>query len=119
MGCSDRGEPVKPEEPPPPDTLVSFQRDIQPILRASCSGGSCHIPCSRNNPRRFCLETYDTLMNHTDRLVVPDSSEESELVKRIEFRNESGPGIPNVGSPLPHASILLIRRWIDQGANDN
>ena len=119
-GCSDFGSPFTPPELPPPDTTVSFQRQVLPIFTASCSDGSdgsCHVPCSPRNRKRLCLAEYDSLMNHRDSLVIRGNSQESELVKRIEGR--SNPRMPYRRLPLADSVIQLIRLWIDQGAKNN
>jgi hypothetical protein len=86
---------------------VDFNRDIQPILTARCSG--CHGPQQQMNGLR--VDVPEILLN----VVVPGDSGASKLIQRVSS-TKKGFGMPPVGAPLTPAEIELLRAWIDQGA---
>jgi len=99
----------------PPDTLLSYVFDIQPIFIANCT--NCHTNGGQNGNLR--LDSYALLMNTGDhgpviRPFLPDSS---YLVLKIEGR-APGERMPAGGS-LSSADSLKIRTWVAQGAFDN
>ena len=86
---------------------VDFNRDVQPILIARCSG--CHGPQQQMNGLR--VDIAEALLN----VVVPGDSGASKLIQRVSS-TKKGFGMPPVGAPLTAAEIELLRAWIDQGA---
>jgi len=87
---------------------VDFVRDIKPIIEANCV--RCHGP--ERTMASLRLDQPDGLL----RMIKPGDSQQSRLVRRI--LGEGGEErMPLKGTPLPDASISLIRRWIDSGAH--
>ena len=97
------------------DTLVSFQNQILPIFSANCGGALCHTPCSPANAKSLCLATHERIL--ASGKVIAGDAENSILVRRLE--GNIAPRMPYGRPPLPDSLILLIRRWIDQGALDD
>jgi len=106
--------------------LVSFANDIQPIFTSNCAVTGCHVS---GGSAPFTLNagaSYAQLVNQNatvgpcqgQRRVIPNDPANSVLVKRLEG-STCGNRMPLGGSPLPAASIQLIRDWISQGALNN
>jgi hypothetical protein len=98
---------------------VRFERDVQPILAARCSGGQCH------GDGALGLK-YEVLMK---KYVDPAAARLSPIVWRIQGRNtarawdKAGAGtvvkpMPPAGAaPLSAAEKRTIVEWIDTGAH--
>lgn len=106
------------------ESRVSFERQIQPILDENCV--ICHQIGSA--PQGLVLEqgsSFAALVARTSReaaqilLVTPGRPEESYLVAKLEGRQLAAGGQGDqmpLGGRLDAQSILLIRRWIAEGA---
>ncbi len=104
---------------------VSFANQVQPIFTTNCVNAGCHP----GGGAPFSLragESYRELVNQDasggpcrgQKRVLPRDPANSVLVKRLEG-STCGNLMPLGGSPLPAASIQLIRDWISQGAQNN
>jgi hypothetical protein len=96
------------------DAPVSFRRDIQPILRASCV--ACHKPSKEKG--ELDVTTHAALLKggkHQD-AVIPGSPERSRLIRDV---SGSLPVMPEEGEPLLPAEIAVLARWIAAGAPDD
>ena len=105
-------QPEPQPEPPPqpePEPVVSFQKDILPILQASCAVPGCHA--APNPPKGLNLETYADF--EKSGVFKPGDSKDSEVIRRID-----GGGMPPAG-PLAKDQIQLFKDWIDEGAENN
>jgi hypothetical protein len=91
---------------------VSFTRDVQPILRASCQG--CHGQLETSG---LDLRTRETALKGGAHgaAIVPGSAERSPLYRRIAGLEQ--PSMPMDGGALTTAQIAVIKSWIDQGAH--
>jgi hypothetical protein len=92
---------------------LQFNRDIRPILSEFCF--SCHGPDASHRQADLRLDISDDAT--TRRILVPGSPLESELIARIDSRDES------VVMPPPSTKKILredqkqrLRRWIEKGA---
>lgn len=98
-----------------PDSLVSYQDHIVPVLQAKCY--YCH-----GNGR---YEAGLDLTIHTrfvdGRIVVPFEPETSILIWRVEGRAGIGEPMPPIGSapPLTDNQLKGFRTWIKEGAKNN
>jgi hypothetical protein len=112
-GCS-REQPVKP---------VSFQKDVYPILKASCA--ECHaVPDGEGYQKSgLAVSTYEELMKGTKMgpVIIPGQSLNSSLNRLIEGRPGVNPSIqmPHGKVKLPEDKLVIIRQWVDQGAKNN
>lgn len=106
-----------------PDKLVSFQKDVHPILKASCA--ECHTPPNGEGYQKTGLSvaSYDDLMKGTKlgKVIVPGQSLNSSLNRLIEGRPGVDPSIqmPHGKVKLPEAQLVVLRKWVDQGAKNN
>ena len=92
--------------------IVSFSRDIQPILQASC--WRCH---GDQHVSGLDLRTREGAVKGGDNgaAIVPGRSDQSRLYRRIAGLEE--PAMPFEGPALSAQQITVVRTWIDQGAH--
>ncbi len=95
---------------------VSYSSQIQPIFNNNCGGSQCHIGGMANG---LSLQNYTSLMQggNSGAVVLPGNPNGSILIRRLEGNIQ--PQMPLGRSPLPQATINLIRQWIAEGAHNN
>ena len=98
------------EEQIPPDEIVSFSLDIQPIFTNNCI--ECH-PVIEAVPDLTEGNSYNSITNGI--YIVPDSLDTSLLYQRLL----GNPTIMPPSGALPFSDISLFKRWIEQGAQNN
>jgi hypothetical protein len=94
---------------------IDFSRDVLPILSNHCF--QCHGPDARARKAKLRLDTPDGALRKEDPVIVPGSSAESELIRRVSS-SEAGEVMPpaRTNRKLTAAQIQTLRRWIDEGA---
>lgn len=110
FGCS--GEPK--------EKAVSFQTDVQPILKENCS--ECHLPGGRGTIKTgLDMSSYESLMKGTKfgPVIVPGSSLTSALNMLVEGRADPSIKMPHHKDPLPAEKAAILKKWVDQGAKNN
>ncbi len=107
--------PINAEEASP---QVDFSRDILPLLSENCF--QCHGPDEATREAGLRLDQRDGILAQADSglaAVVPESAENSELVKRII---SADPDLlmppPESGKKLSATDIKRLKQWIDTGA---
>lgn len=96
---------------------VDFSREIRPILSEYCF--KCHgfDPSSRQADLRLDQRESVLALQQGVAAIVPGSAETSEVWKRITSSDpEQQMPPPGTGKPLSESQQVLIRRWIEQGA---
>lgn len=101
---------------------VSFKNDVQPILHDYCV--SCHSPSGRGYAKsRLDLTSYENLMKGTmyGPVVIPGNSEASTFTKLLTGTNRGlkMPAGLNETGTLDRQYILILRKWVKQGAKNN
>lgn len=102
---------------------VSFQKDVHPILKASCA--ECHTAPSGEGYQKsgLAVGTYEELMKGTKMgpVIIPGQSLNSSLNRLVEGRPGVDPSIqmPHGKVKLPEEKLVIIRQWVDQGAKNN
>jgi WD40 repeat protein len=93
---------------------VSFQKQVAPVLARHCQG--CHQPASRGG--KLAVTSYALLKEGgaAGPAFVPGEPDKSPLVRLISGPE---PKMPKGGTPLPSATVALIRRWVAEGAKDD
>ncbi len=91
---------------------VSFERDVQPILRSKCYG--CHGAEQQMGALRLDQRDRAMVAGRGEPAIVPGFSGQSLLYRRISG-SRMGPQMPLTG-PLSADEIATIKAWIDQGA---
>jgi hypothetical protein len=101
---------------------VSFKRDVQPILHDYCV--SCHQPGGKGYIKSgLDLTSYQGAMKGTKfgAVVIPGNSEVSTFTKLLTGTN-NGLKMPmglNSSGTLDRQYILVLRKWVKQGAKNN
>ncbi|WP_230774853.1 PSD1 and planctomycete cytochrome C domain-containing protein [Roseiconus lacunae] len=94
-----------------PAEPVNYLKSIKPLLAEKCY--SCHGVLKQEASLR--LETL-ALMLEND-VIVPGSSQDSELLNRIVSDDDDlKMPPPDEGAALSQSQIDLVRRWLDEGA---
>lgn len=95
--------------------LVDYVRDIKPLLAKHCY--TCHSPLRQKSG--FRMDTIELLIQGGElgAAVVPGKSAESRLIQAV-LGSEGMSRMPPEGSgePLTPEQVVLLRRWIDEGA---
>jgi hypothetical protein len=112
---------------PTPNLQPTFSSIQSEILTPRCAG--CHTNIGRPAPQGLVLlegSAYANLVGVAARgkadatRVVPGDPENSYLVHKVEGRGGiSGQRMPFNGAPLTDGQILVIKRWIELGAQNN
>ncbi len=101
---------------------VSFKDDVQPILHDYCV--SCHSLGGRGHAKSgLDLTSYEGLMKGTKfgPVVIPGNSSTSTFTKLLTGTNK-GLKMPmglNETGTLDRQYILILRKWVKQGAKNN
>jgi len=101
---------------------ISFKRDVQPILHDYCV--SCHKPGGKGYVKSgLDLTSYQGTMKGTifGKVVIPGNSEDSTFTKLLTGTNK-GLKMPmglNSSGTLDRQYILVLRKWVRQGAKNN
>lgn len=114
--CTKDSEPSIPGE-----IIISFDKDIQPILTHNC------LPCHPNSGGMSLKpgEAHSNLVNvissnYAPRVrVVPFRADSSLICLKLHGMEGYGYQMPLNGIPLEDEEIKIIEDWIDQGALDN
>ena len=114
--CTKNNEPVNPDE-----VIISFEKDVQPILTHNC------LPCHPNSGGMSLKpgEAHSNLVNvvsssYSPKIrVVPFQADSSVICLKLHGMEGYGYQMPLNGIPLEDEEIILIEDWIAQGALDN
>jgi YVTN family beta-propeller protein len=116
---------------PGPNEPIVYSKHIEPIFYRSCGGEGCHLnegvgKVAHGAGGDLELDTWGAVMSGSEHgaVVVPYWSSKSHLLFHINSDTTiapiASPHMPKEGDTLPGEQILLIKRWIDEGAkNDN
>lgn len=109
-------------------TPINYESDIKPIIDKKCV--NCHINEYSKGTRKIGLRlnTYENVMKGSDEgpIIKKFRSDKSKLYKRVAGKIGWCDEMPKVECarmpPTPRhrlnkTEILLIKKWIDQGAN--
>ncbi|MGK0363932.1 MAG: hypothetical protein ACI85O_000986 [Saprospiraceae bacterium] len=91
--------------------VVSFQREILPIMVSGCAYSGCHDAATAEDD--VVLENYQQIRNE----VTPGDPNDSEIYESItDNPNDEDFMPPSPPIPLSSEQITTVRRWIEQGA---
>lgn len=112
MVKQDEDKPMEPTNPGEPNSifsLVSFTKEVGPILLNRC--GRCHVNRSSGG---FSAASYASLMKGPPAGVVVFARDvaSSVLIETIESRE-----MPPNGNGIPAEDLKKLKDWIAQGAN--
>ncbi|MCC7538193.1 MAG: fibronectin type III domain-containing protein [Deltaproteobacteria bacterium] len=109
--------------------VVSFARDVQPILTAECASAGCHTgirpaaDCALDASRSYAalVNVTSTSCPPSDRVVPGDTGASFLWAKLTGIGICAGGGtqMPKSGMALPSAQLEIIRAWIEAGARND
>ena len=113
VACSDSNDDEKEEIVVVPE-IVSYQMDVQPLFDSSCT--SCH-----GNKGKLSLSTYQNTMKggESGSVIIPNNRPESLLVKKLNGTASGQAMPPDSRYKWNETKIVLVTKWIDQGAKNN
>jgi mono/diheme cytochrome c family protein len=93
-----------------------FAQDVKPILDKRC--GSCH---GRRPKGNYSVADYNSVMTSGDNapVILAGDAANSTLVKMLNGVETDAGGQMPPSRPLRADQIMLIERWINQGAQNN
>lgn len=97
---------------------IDFNRQIRPILSENCF--QCHGPDQAHRKGNYRLDTKDgvfALGKSGTKNVLVGNAKNSELLHRIEAKDEGLMPPIKSGKKLTASQIKLIEQWINEGAN--
>jgi hypothetical protein len=99
-----------------PDTDVSYNTHVRPVIAANCALSNCHGVVT--GPNAAPMYDYYTLVQDTRNLGVvwPGQPEASTLVRVIEYTQMH---YPNYTWNINANQRAGIRKWITEGAKNN
>ena len=111
--CSDSNGGEEDEKVALPE-IVSYQMDIQPLFDSSCI--NCH-----GNEGKLSLTNYENTIKggKSGLAIIPNNGAESFLVKKLNGTAKGQRMPPEPKNPWDETKILLVTKWIDQGAKNN
>ncbi|MDY0082274.1 MAG: c-type cytochrome domain-containing protein [Ignavibacteriaceae bacterium] len=117
ISCDDTLTVEDVDSYPMPQSNISFAKNIYPILQVKCAFSGCH---AQPDPSKgLDLSTYAGVTADPT-IVFPREPDLSKLVWAIEARPPFPP-MPPVGyaRPLTDEQIRGIKKWIEEGAQNN
>jgi uncharacterized membrane protein len=103
------------------DVEVSYKAVIHPIIHDYCL--NCHEPGGKGYiASGLDMTTYESLMKGTKfgSVIKPNDSFSSILIQLVEGRAHSSIKMPyGMSGGLSKKNIELLKKWVDQGAQDN
>ncbi len=131
LACSSAcaADGVDPNGPDPDGGTLSFSGGVQPIFTDNCAFTQCHAGASPQADMNLSEGmAYQNIVNVSSRQVstmvrvAPGEPDSSYLVLKIEGRAGSVGGVATrmpLGGMLTQAQIDTIRRWMENGAENN
>ncbi|MDF1751776.1 MAG: PSD1 and planctomycete cytochrome C domain-containing protein [Verrucomicrobiales bacterium] len=92
-----------------PSEAADYLKDIKPVLKERCY--SCHGALKQKGNLR--VDTAAQML--AAKVIVPDSAEQSELVRRVTSQDDDE-RMPPEGHALTDSQISRLREWIESGA---
>ncbi len=101
---------------------ISYMIDVRPIIHDYCL--NCHSPGGKGYVKSgLDMSTYESLMKGTKygAVVKPGDSETSTFTKLLTGTNRGlkMPAGLNASGTLDRQYILVLRKWVQQGAKNN
>ena len=100
---------------------ISYKNDVRPILHDYCL--NCHEPGGKGFEKsKLDMRSYQSLMKGTQfgSVIKPGDSFTSILIQAIEGRVHAAIKMPyGMNGGLAKDKIIVLKKWVDQGAKDN
>ncbi len=127
-GCRNDDAALFGTAPPPGFAPVSLARDVQPILTQNCTTAGCHNATDQQaglvlSPGALYAAGTGavgvaSVEDPNFQRVKPGNAADSWLVRKL-LGTALFERMPFGAPPLADADIALVRKWIDDGAQDN
>lgn len=98
-----------------PDSNISFIKYVEPLFQQRCI--SCHNSSSAYGNLDLEVNMWQALIDHQPQIVIPHQGTNSLLVLRLDGRFK--PQMPLQQQPLTANQINGVKKWIDEGADNN
>lgn len=98
----------------------SFAGDVMPILAEHCA--ECHTGSGEGKVKSgFSMETYEGIMEGTKHgpVINPGDATLSNMMRMLEGQVDPALQMPHGSQKITKDERNVIRRWINDGANDN
>jgi len=103
------------------DAQQSFKNDVSPIIHDYCL--SCHSPGGKGLEKSgLNMSNYQSLMKGTKfgSVINPGNSFTSIFIQVIEGRVHASIKMPyGMAGGLSKPNILILKKWVEQGAKNN
>jgi hypothetical protein len=100
---------------------VSYKTDVAPILSKYCD--ECHLKGGEGTENTgFVVESYDTVLQGTKfgPVIVAGDSTSSTLYRLVNGQVDESIQMPHEKTErLTDEELMVVQRWIDQGAKNN
>ena len=118
FSCDDTLTVEDVDNKPMPQSNISFSQNIYPVLQVKCAFSGCHA--SPNPSQGLDLSTYSGVTANPQ-IVFPGEPNISWLVLAIEGNTPPIQPMPPIGyaRPVTLEQIRGIRKWIEEGAENN
>ena len=100
-----------------PASKISFSQHVQPLFQTRCAFAGCHAGSYPAAGLDLSSPAYNNLMNFQPRLVVAEASSNSLLIERLDGR--IAPQMPFNAQPINTNQLTGMKKWIDEGAQNN
>jgi WD40 repeat protein len=114
-GLSAYGDDAKKDKLP---DKISYYKDVRPIFQQHCQG--CHQPAKAQGG--YLMTDYAELLKKTDNGdlgIVPGHPQKSVVYRQITPQAGKPPAMPRGKDPLSAREVTIVKRWIEQGAQDD
>jgi hypothetical protein len=125
-GYSDEEPPEMPPPESPPPFGANFSEIQAEVFTPTCAVSGCHTGAAAPQGLRLDdANSYGLLVDVASTevpsilRVAPGDPDNSYLIQKLEGTASVGEQMPLGGTPLPQASIDVIRQWIIDGALDD
>lgn len=101
----------------PAESGVSYYKDIRPIFQSHCQG--CHQPAKKGG--EYVMTDFSQLLRggeSQEAAIVPGKPDESYLISLITPVDGEAE-MPKGTKPLSSVEVDLVRKWIEQGAEND
>lgn len=97
------------------DSIKSYEHLIYPLLDQKCV--QCHTEKSASG--NLVMTSQEEIMKGGDSgdAIVPGDASESEIFKRVTLSQSSVKFMPTKGVPMNYNEMLLLKWWLDGGAD--
>ena len=99
-----------------PDSLVSYQDHVQPLMRVNCTLSNCHGPSTGLGAQPMYDYIYLTDQSTNIGLVIPYYPESSRLVQIFEY---TLPHYSHYQWQINNNQLQGLKTWIEEGAKNN